>query len=111
MPDGIGWTKRICSAETFSPRPQALHGLFDHALRAAPADHQHVTLRIAVHRRRLQRFLQGGELQATHAQAFLVGLRVVGDLLARSRKTVTVCMPLGWPGEKRRAIPVNLSQS
>ena len=47
---------------------------------AAPADQQQVAFGRAVHRRRLQRLLQRRELEAAHAQAFLVDRRVVGHL-------------------------------
>jgi hypothetical protein len=75
---------------------QAFDRLLDRALGAAPADHQQIAFLPAEDRRSLERLLQRRELQAAVPQAFLVDLRIVGDV-----------------GEAvvRRASPVSGSQS
>ena len=113
MPDGSGWRNVRCSEDTLCPSSRSvLDGFLDRAPRAAPADHQQVAFGIAEHRRRLQRLLQRRELEAPHAHAQLVDLRVVGDVTrAVVRKAGERVHAVGLARKKRATSPVVASQS
>ena len=115
MPDGIGWRKREVQRRDLAALARA--GASTASSIAPLVLPQPITSRspfaVAEHRRRLQRLLQRGELEAARAQLSSLIVRVVGDMARRGRargRSACACRR-GWPGTKRRARPVIASQS